>query len=116
MNLPFDITAKRKQDVVRMLRGMEKDLDNAPLETLATIFRSLNYMRDCLKIGLPPKEYEGPRLSRRALPCGCEIPWDMAWFEAMKKMGQQAAEPGEKPMTEKGVLKDLARHHVCPKR
>jgi hypothetical protein len=52
---------------------------------------------------------------KRALPCGCEIEWDPVAFERMRKVGAEAAEPGEEVMTEEGVLRLLGERHVCPK-
>ena len=49
----------------------------------------------------------------RQLPCGCNIPWDSQWFEALRKLGKDGSEPGEQAMTEAGILEDLAKRHKC---
>lgn len=50
----------------------------------------------------------------RMLPCGCHVPWEPQWFENLRRIGLEGAKPGEEPMTEEGVLRELAEKHVCP--
>lgn len=65
--------------------------------------------RDTVTMYDPKVVYE-----TRSLPCGCKLPWDPQWFDRLRKIGLESAEPGEKPMTEMGVLAELTEKHVCP--
>lgn len=53
----MDITEKRREDTRRLIHNLLNELPKGDLDQLNTTFRSIQYLRDCLRNGKQPREY-----------------------------------------------------------